>query len=158
MDERERLIARVIEKEGRLQRALLVCADNPLLSVGLTMQQLKALLVLTFGESASGRDLSRALGVGLATVTGIVDRLAAQGLVERRDDPHDRRVRRVFITEDGERVVDKVIGAGLEQRRRLLRKLDTAALRSVEDAQGKLLDAIDETDREGIVPRAVHAG
>lgn len=158
MDDREQLIARVIEKEGRLQRALLVCADNPLLSVGLTMQQLKALLVLTFQESASGRDLSRALGVGLATVTGIVDRLAAQGLVERRDDPHDRRVRRVFITEDGGCVVDKVIGAGLEQRQRLLQRLDIEALRSVEHAQGKLLDALNEADRGGIASRAVRAG
>ena len=38
------------------------------------------------------------MGVSLATITGIVDRLAAQGLVTRREDPRDRRVRRVELT------------------------------------------------------------
>ena len=34
-------------------------------------------------------------------VTGVVDRLEAQGLIERRPDPQDRRMHRLFLTEKG---------------------------------------------------------
>ena len=36
------------------------------------------------------------------TVSGLIDRLEAQGWVERRDDPADRRVKRVWLTRRAE--------------------------------------------------------
>ena len=41
-----------------------------------------------------------------STVTWIVDRLEDRGLVERRSDPRDRRVRLVALTDEGRRVRD----------------------------------------------------
>ena len=43
-----------------------------------------------------------------STVTWIVDRLEERGLVERRSDPADRRVRLVALTQDGRRIRDQV--------------------------------------------------
>jgi MarR family transcriptional regulator, organic hydroperoxide resistance regulator len=37
-------------------------------------------------------------------VTGIVDRLEARGLIERRPAQHDRRVKLLVLTAEGERV------------------------------------------------------
>ena len=49
------------------------------------------------------RDLSERLMVTGGNVTGLTDRLVAEGLVERRDDAHDRRATTVRLTEDGRR-------------------------------------------------------
>ncbi|MGI4781170.1 MULTISPECIES: MarR family winged helix-turn-helix transcriptional regulator [Ralstonia] len=47
------------------------------------------------------RDLSRLLMVSGGNVTGITDRLVEEGLIERRDDPRDRRAYTVCLTDKG---------------------------------------------------------
>jgi len=49
----------------------------------------------------SMRRLADALACDASNVTGIVDRLEARGLVERRNAPHDRRVRVLAVTTRG---------------------------------------------------------
>jgi DNA-binding MarR family transcriptional regulator len=49
------------------------------------------------------RDLSRRLMVTGGNVTGLTDRLVVEGLVERRDDPGDRRAWAVQLTPEGRR-------------------------------------------------------
>ena len=56
-------------------------------------------------------ELSRLLLVTSGNLTGIVDRLQQQRLVERRPDSRDRRVIRVALTEKGRRVTDEVLPA-----------------------------------------------
>ena len=45
--------------------------------------------------------LAAALQCDNSNVTGIVDRLEAQGLVERRPAAHDRRVKTLVVTTEG---------------------------------------------------------
>jgi DNA-binding MarR family transcriptional regulator len=58
-------------------------------------------------DRASGgmkmRELSRRLMVTGGNVTGLTDRLVAEGLVERQDDPADRRACTVQLTPEGRR-------------------------------------------------------
>jgi DNA-binding MarR family transcriptional regulator len=49
------------------------------------------------------RELSRRLMVTGGNVTGLTDKLVAEGLVERRDDPTDRRAYTVRLTAEGKR-------------------------------------------------------
>ena len=49
------------------------------------------------------RELSRRLMVTGGNVTGLTDRLVAEGLVERHDDPADRRACTVRLTAEGQR-------------------------------------------------------
>jgi DNA-binding MarR family transcriptional regulator len=44
-------------------------------------------------------ELSRQLGMGHSTASGIVDRLAARGFVQRTPDPSDRRRTQITVTE-----------------------------------------------------------
>lgn len=48
------------------------------------------------------RDLSRRLMVTGGNITGLTDRLVAEGLVARHDDPHDRRRTSVQLTAAGQ--------------------------------------------------------
>jgi DNA-binding MarR family transcriptional regulator len=68
---------------------------------GLTPPQLFALRQLDPEQPVPMRALAQALHCDSSNVTGLVDGLAAQGLVERREAEHDRRVRMLVVTEQG---------------------------------------------------------
>ncbi|WNV89758.1 MarR family transcriptional regulator [Umezawaea sp. Da 62-37] len=139
--EKDRLVDQVVQAQKQLQRHVASTYSNPLLQVNLTMQQLKVLLMLSMGEARSSQELTRGLGVGPATVTGLVDRLAAQGLVGRREDPQDRRVRLVEPTESGRALVAKLEAAGTNHFRGLLETLDTEDLVALNRIVGRLTEA-----------------
>jgi DNA-binding MarR family transcriptional regulator len=147
--ERDEAIARIMQSQMRMYHLFAFDRSDPLLTANLTMPQLKALLVISLRPGSSGQDITAAMGISLATVTGIVDRLAAQGLVSRREDPHDRRVRRIDVTPAGAEFMDGIITAGAAHQRRLLDRLDAAALDVVERAVAHLLAAA-EAELAGI--------
>jgi DNA-binding MarR family transcriptional regulator len=65
---------------------------------GVTPTQYAALKVLSDADGRTGAELGGRLGIDSATTTGVADRLAANGLLERRPDPQDRRFQRLFLT------------------------------------------------------------
>lgn len=69
----------------------------------LTGAQARLLSLLSL-EPLPMRKLAQKLKCEPSNVTGIVDRLEARGLVERRPDPADRRVKLAAATEEGRRV------------------------------------------------------
>jgi DNA-binding MarR family transcriptional regulator len=129
MSEKDRLIERIEAAEDQFLRLTATTENGPLQSVDLTMRQLRVLLILSFSDGMAGRELAAALGVGLSAVTGITHRLAARGLIRRAVDRADRRVRRVYLTEDGRALVTGLRDSGREGKRRLLRRLTAAELR-----------------------------
>ena len=70
-------------------------------SLGLAPMQSMALMHLQPGEALPMSALANALMCDNSNVTGIVDRLEAQGLVERRAGEHDRRVKTIVVTRKG---------------------------------------------------------
>jgi len=141
--DRDALISRILDTQRQLRRRFTEDGSHPLLDVNLTMSQLKVMIILARLGGTSGQELARRTGVSLATLTGIVDRLVAQDLVTRREDPRDRRVRRLELTPDGTHLVDRVITAGEEHHQRLLQRRDLAGLELVAQGFDLLLDAID---------------
>lgn len=128
-DDREQLIDQIGAMQRDLGRLMAQHrAPSPLFDSNLTMRQLKVVMILSGQDSASGQDLATHLDVGLGTVTGIVDRLVAHGLVARREDPHDRRIRRARLTPAGRALIEQIADAGLTEFRRLLQHLDTPTL------------------------------
>jgi DNA-binding MarR family transcriptional regulator len=68
---------------------------------GLSPPQLHMLRRLEPGVELPMSALAELLFCDPSNVTGIVDRLESRGLIERRPDPADRRVKRIAITEHG---------------------------------------------------------
>ena len=81
-------------------------ADKPrrmatLNELGLAPMQSMALMQLRRDEPMTMSALAHALNCDNSNVTGIADRLEAQGLVERRAAEHDRRVKTLVLTDRG---------------------------------------------------------
>jgi DNA-binding MarR family transcriptional regulator len=55
--------------------------------------------------------LSQRRGFDAPTITGIVKRLEQSGLVERRHDREDRRVVKVYLTDEGREIMPTLFGA-----------------------------------------------
>jgi MarR family transcriptional regulator, organic hydroperoxide resistance regulator len=71
--------------------------------------QLGALKSLEPGTPMPMSKLAGVLGCDNSNVTGIVDRLEARGLVERRSSEHDRRVKMLVVTERGAELRERLV-------------------------------------------------
>jgi DNA-binding MarR family transcriptional regulator len=93
-------MAREIDRDLRAVRHVLRRPLEAAIAMGgLTGPQQAAMSLLVGADGLSLKDLSREMGLAHSTVSGIVDRLEKQGLVERRADPADGRVSRIVPTE-----------------------------------------------------------
>jgi DNA-binding MarR family transcriptional regulator len=93
--------------------------------------------------------LSRRLLVTAGNVTGLVDRAERDGVVERRPDPADRRVARVWLTNDGRTLIRSLLPAHARQVHTLLRGLPARERRDLRRLLGGLRDHLSP-----IAPRA----
>jgi DNA-binding MarR family transcriptional regulator len=118
------------------------------LSLDLTMPQLKALFVVVCVEGAPTSHLARHLGVGVPTMTGIVDRLCAQGLVARREDADDRRVTRVVATDAGREQIERLRRYRFERFSQLVDRLNGDERATVAQAFGLLARAASRVREE----------
>lgn len=146
-DERERLIERISQAEACIRRLAIQQGDIGLFSSDLTVQQIRVLLILAVSGERSSHDLASALGVGPTTVTGIVDRLEARGLVHRKTDLRDRRVRLVALSEEGDRMVGELIELHRAHTHRLLRRLEPRLLANLAEAMEALEALVTEEFR-----------
>src|SRR5919201_5990222 len=80
-----------------------------LADLGLTFSQAHALRLLDPDRPLPMRSLAERLFCDASNVTGIVDRLEARELVERRSAEGDRRVKALTLTADGVELRDRVL-------------------------------------------------
>jgi DNA-binding MarR family transcriptional regulator len=99
---------------GSTQQMYAVIAE-----LDLSITQMKALHVLSdLDREVSVKELSDRLALSLPGASRTVDALLRRGWVERQEDPNDRRMKRIGITNAGRSIVDRIETArlaGLEQ-------------------------------------------
>jgi DNA-binding MarR family transcriptional regulator len=83
----------------------------------------------------SPRQLSATLMLTTGGMTGRLDKLERAGLLRRSPDPHDRRGLQVTLTDEGYRLIDEAVGAGLAVQTEALDALDP-------DQAGQLADLL----------------
>ncbi|MEM9254702.1 MAG: MarR family transcriptional regulator [Pseudomonadota bacterium] len=74
----------------------------------LTSTQSLVILALNGDEGCKQGDLARALGIRPVTLGGVVDRMEAKAWIERRADKDDRRANRIYLTDEGRALVQRV--------------------------------------------------
>jgi Transcriptional regulators len=127
-----------------------------------TPPQWGVLIMLYQHDGLTIGSISQARGVDAATMTGIVKRLELSGLVERLHDQEDRRVVKVYITEEAKQFVPVLAqtvlafnrtltqGFSVAEQRDMLAKLKRLAanVSSVTLATGQGLASLPEDIRE----------
>ena len=109
-------------------------AGRPPLARDVTLEQMRCLHSIHRLEGPSMSELSEALGLQPGSVTPLVDALVRHGLVERFDDPEDRRVVRVQATAEGKRDRERMHRAVRERIAHLLGDLEVQEVRRIRDA------------------------
>jgi DNA-binding MarR family transcriptional regulator len=94
---------RAVTSIMRAQQVLLAELDTLLKPYGLTFSRFEALVLLTFSSNGSLplSKIGERLQVHATSVTNVIDRLEAAGLVERVPNPRDGRGTLAVITDEG---------------------------------------------------------
>ena len=89
---------RVEQDLSAIRRALRKPLEAWIATGDLTVPQMAVMRILIHHPGISLKDLSREVSLAHSTVSGIADRLEKRGMVERRADPSDGRVARIYPT------------------------------------------------------------
>src|SRR5260370_14729360 len=108
--------------------------------LGITRQQARALLSIARNEGLSQAAIATLLDIEPIALVRLLDRLHEEGLVERRLHPTDRRVRTLWLTPLGWRVVDRVLAINREIRDEACARLRPAARRAMVRAPDHIKD------------------
>jgi DNA-binding MarR family transcriptional regulator len=138
-DERQELIRQILDLQTHLDRSL--CLAHEWLEIDLTMPQAKTLVLLYSDGVARMGQLASSLGVTLSTVTGIIDRLVEHGMVQRLEQPQDRRLVVCRLTSRGSETVERLHPPGRGRMANLLDDLSVDDLRKVVAGHGVLAAA-----------------
>lgn len=116
-------------------------------TTGLSFSQINILMRMMHEDCIGVSDIGEKMGITNAAASQAIDRLVQMGLVERTEDPRDRRAKRLKLTEAGHALIKKGIEARsqwienitqsltAEQKEMVIRALTllTEAARGMED-------------------------
>lgn len=149
-DETADLRERVAEAQRRVYQSMDAGRWPDWARLDLSMAQLKVLLRLSGERRPHLGDVASGLGVGLSTASHLVDRLVRHGLVQRCEDPEDRRRLLLTRTAEGEELVDRLRRAGRQRLFAWLDRLTPEELRAlVRGMEALARAAAEEADRPG---------
>jgi DNA-binding MarR family transcriptional regulator len=116
-----------IHDTSRLRRVIYDAALKP---AGVTRSQAWVLAYLSRADGMAQSELAAQLDLGKVALGGLVDRLENAGVVERRARAGDRRVKRVFLTAAGRRVVNKMRRISADTNAEILAGIDPADVKA----------------------------
>lgn len=126
-------------------RALVAVAAQSLADTDvLTVPQLRALMILATRGSLSLSELADDMGVHPSNATRACDRLVAADLVDRRDNPADRRHLQLELTAAGRRLIDGVIARRQAAIARILQRMPVTHRRALGRAMAHFAAAAGE--------------
>jgi DNA-binding MarR family transcriptional regulator len=124
----------------------------------LSMTQLKILHILDGVErELTPSELARFVGLSPAATGRAVDALVRAGLVTRRDDDADRRVKRLALTEAGSAAVNRITQARVEALAAMVSGLDATQRDALAAALAPLLPDSPTDGLCGTSPRTQEA-
>ncbi len=130
-------LAFALHDVGRLLKTF---ADQRVRSLNMTRAQWGVLSRLERFEGLKQAELAEMLDIQPITLTRIVDRLCANGLVERRADPQDRRAKRLFLTDAARPLLERLTRLGEQIMSEILNGLDDETIATMRAGLDKMKD------------------
>jgi DNA-binding MarR family transcriptional regulator len=140
-----------IERDlGAIRRALRVPLEGAIARGGLTVPQMAVVQILVRHDGISLKDLSHAVSLAHSTVSGIIDRLEDKGMLERRADPADGRITRLYPSATIRDFVTQELPALTKgPLQRALDRTTRAERARIGEAIARLRQLLDETGTSG---------
>jgi len=129
----KREFAFVLNDVARLLRTY---ADQRARQFGMTRAQWAVLARLEHNEGLKQSELAEMLDLQPITLTRLVDRLCANGLIERRADLDDRRVKRLYLTPQARPLMDRLADLGDDLMGTVLEGYDAKTIERITAALG----------------------
>ena len=95
----------LIHDVARLQRAV---QDRLLKPLGLTRSQWGVLIFLSRRDGMTQTALAADLDLTKPAIGGLLERMETAGVIQRRSDEVDARIRRVYLTRAGHRLLNQI--------------------------------------------------
>jgi DNA-binding MarR family transcriptional regulator len=106
----DELAGEVVALLRDLLHALLRSSIPAWVDLQLTLPQLRTVFLIAHNQTSSVMQISQQLGIGEPTASHLIDKLVQAGLIQRSDDPQDRRRARVQLSPDGENLIERLLG------------------------------------------------
>jgi DNA-binding MarR family transcriptional regulator len=104
------LAGNVVDLLRELLHTLLMSSIPAWIDLQLTLPQLRTVFTIAHHNASSVVQISQHLGIGEPTASYLIDKLVQAGLVERSEDPHDRRRALVRLSPAGGELIEKLFG------------------------------------------------
>ncbi|TPE51738.1 MarR family winged helix-turn-helix transcriptional regulator [Amaricoccus solimangrovi] len=119
-----------LETLTKVSRKIRTAFDQRVTEQGLTYPRARVLFRLIRKQNVTQRELACELELEQATLVRLLDRMAENGLIERRPDPGDRRAKLVALTDHGREQAEVVSAIAGRMREEIFRGFDPDELRS----------------------------
>lgn len=109
-------------------RLLKTYADQRARQFGISRAQWAVLIRIDRNEGLKQSELADMLDLQPITLTRLLDRLADNGLIERRADPNDRRANRLYLKATAKPLLDRLSSLGDDMMEIVLHGLSSASI------------------------------
>ena len=109
-------------------RLLKTYADHRARQFGISRAQWAVLIRIDRNEGLKQSELADMLDLQPITLTRLLDRLADNGLIERRADPNDRRANRLFLKPAAKPLLDRLAELGADMMESVLDGLSQTSI------------------------------
>ena len=106
--------------------------DRKVSDLGVTRSQWQMIVVVARKPGVTQRTIAEALEISEASAGRLIDRLCAEGLLERRERDDDRRARAVYVTEKTEPLLAKLGEIAVVNEERLFKGFSQQELNDLE--------------------------
>lgn len=134
-DEPGREFVFALHDVARLLRTL---GDQRAREVNMTRAQWAVLKRLEMTQGAKQSELAELLDLQPITLARLIDKLCDLGLVERRDDPNDRRANRLYLTAKAAPVLVRLNALGERLIGQALDGLDASKIATLTKSMGRI--------------------
>jgi len=121
-------------------RLIKTYADQRARQFGISRAQWAVLIRIERNEGQKQSELAELLDLQPISLTRLLDRLAGNGLIERRPDPHDRRANRLYLTAAARPLLTRLSDLGADMMETVLAGLDINSLGRMLDELGLVKD------------------
>ena len=143
------LVQHILKLAEDIYNALGTRIPTEWLSSDLTVAQLRVLLVLHTEGPSRMSSIASTLNIALSTATGIVDNMVKKALVEREDDPQDRRLVICKLSPQGQEIINRLWTSGQFKLEKLLDGLTLEQLGKAAEVTEMLYDNVSQKSLQG---------